>query len=93
MRGALVLLAPLVGAAVLTSRSDLDDCPGYSTSNIQQFGQRLTADLSLAGDACNTYGSDLPDLKLLVEEQSGTSSSHQYMQVDTYPKQNTASMS
>ncbi|CAG7915842.1 unnamed protein product [Penicillium olsonii] len=70
MRGALVLLAPLVGAAVLTLRSDLDDCPGYRASNIQQFGQRLTADLSLAGDACNTYGSDLPDLKLLVEEQS-----------------------
>ncbi|CAG8389415.1 unnamed protein product [Penicillium salamii] len=70
MRGALILLAPLAGASFLASRYDLDDCPGYRASNIKQLGQRLTADLSLAGDACNTYGSDLLDLKLLVEEQS-----------------------
>jgi len=72
MKSLLVLLAPLVGAAVLGSRSQLDDCPGYKASNIKQLGQTLTADLNLAGDACNTYGSDLPNLKLLVEEQSGT---------------------
>lgn len=72
MKGALVLLAPLVGAAVLGSRSTLDDCPGYKASNVKQLGHKLTADLHLAGDACNTYGSDVAELKLLVEEQSGT---------------------
>lgn len=93
MRGALILLAPLAGASFLASRYDLDDCPGYRASNIKQLGQRLTADLSLAGDACNTYGSDLLDLKLLVEEQSGTSPSSPHRQVDTYRKQKTASTS
>lgn len=73
MRGALFILAPLVSAAVLGSRSKLEDCPGYKASNIKQLGNRLTADLSLAGDACDTYGLDLADLKLLVEEQTGTS--------------------
>jgi alpha-glucosidase len=72
MKGILVLLAPLVGAAVLGSTDRLDNCPGYKASNIKQLGPRLTADLTLAGDACNTYGSDLADLKLLVEEQTGT---------------------
>jgi alpha-glucosidase len=72
MKGDSVLLLPFVGAAALSSISQLDDCPGYKASNVKQFGQQLTADLSLAGNACNTYGSDLPDLKLLVEEQTGT---------------------
>lgn len=67
----LFFLAPLVGAAVLGSSSQLDDCPGYKASNVKQLGQTLTADLKLAGDPCNTYGSDLPNLKLLVEAQTG----------------------
>ncbi|CAI7628563.1 unnamed protein product [Penicillium bialowiezense] len=70
MKVTLVLLATFARAAVLGSRPNLDDCPGYKASNIKQLGPRLTADLNLAGDACNTYGSDLSDLKFLVEEQS-----------------------
>ncbi|KAJ5746908.1 uncharacterized protein N7511_008604 [Penicillium nucicola] len=69
MKG-LFFLAPLVGAAVLGSRSKLDECPGYKASNVKQLGETLTADLTLAGHACNTYGSDLPNLKLLVEAQT-----------------------
>lgn len=71
MKGTLFLLAPLVGAAVLGSTSQFDGCPGYKASNVKQLGQKLTADLDLAGDACNTYGTDLPNLKLLVEAQTG----------------------
>lgn len=71
MKGTLFLLAPLVGAAVLGSTSQLDGCPGYKASHVKQSGQRLTADLDLAGDTCNTYGTDLPNLKLLVEAQTG----------------------
>jgi alpha-glucosidase len=71
MKGALFLLAPLVGAAVLESTSQIDSCPGYKATNVKQLGQRLTADLNLAGEACNTYGKDLPNLKLLVEAQTG----------------------
>ncbi|KAJ5268560.1 hypothetical protein N7505_004318 [Penicillium chrysogenum] len=71
MKGSLFLLAPLVGS-VLGSKSQLDSCPGYKASNVKQLGQRLTADLDLAGDACNIYGTDLPNLKLLVEAQTET---------------------
>ena len=81
MKGALLFLAPLVGAAVLGSTSHLDHCPGYKASNVKQLGQTLTADLSLAGDACNTYGTDLPNLKLLVEAQTGMLLHHSQVNV------------
>ncbi|SPO02052.1 related to alpha-glucosidase b [Cephalotrichum gorgonifer] len=60
-----------VAAAEILARatpdySKLDDCPGYSASNIQTTGNGLTADLKLAGPACNTYGDDLDDLVLSV---------------------------
>jgi alpha-glucosidase len=51
--------------------SSLGDCPGYSASNVQNDGSRVTADLSLAGTACSVYGEDLTDLKLEVEYQTG----------------------
>jgi alpha-glucosidase len=51
--------------------SSLGDCPGYIASNVQDNGFRVTADLALAGTACNVYGEDLPDLKLEVEYQTG----------------------
>ncbi|KAH9904359.1 glycoside hydrolase family 31 protein [Xylariomycetidae sp. FL2044] len=48
----------------------LDECPGYAASNIFNGNGTLTADLTLAGSACNAYGTDLVDLKLLVEYQT-----------------------
>jgi alpha-glucosidase len=47
-----------------------DVCPGYTASNVirTQFG--LTADLILAGPACNVYGTDVEALTLTVEYQS-----------------------
>ncbi|KAK5105011.1 hypothetical protein LTS08_001284 [Lithohypha guttulata] len=47
------------------------NCPGYTASNIQQSATGLTADLTLAGEACNVYGFDLTNLTLTVEYQSG----------------------
>ncbi|KAF2196277.1 hypothetical protein GQ43DRAFT_476474 [Delitschia confertaspora ATCC 74209] len=47
-----------------------NDCPGYTASNIATTDSSLTADLTLAGEACNVYGDDLKDLKLLVEYQT-----------------------
>ncbi|KAJ5578705.1 Glycoside hydrolase family 31 [Penicillium hispanicum] len=70
MRGLLLLLAPLMGAAVMGPRSDNSECPGYKASNIQEHDFSLTADLTLDGDPCNSYGLDLQDLKLLVEYQT-----------------------
>lgn len=64
-----VILASASGAAVADS---IDDCPGYTASNVVESDGKLTADLSLAGTACNIYGTDLKDLKLLVEYQTGS---------------------
>lgn len=47
-------------------------CPGYSASNIQQTSNGLTADLSLAGETCNVYGTDLTNLTLTVQYQTGS---------------------
>lgn len=52
------------------NNATLESCPGYSASNIQSDGSRLTADLSLTGPACNAYGDDLKDLRLEVEYQT-----------------------
>jgi len=59
-------------SSVLVRRqtSSLANCPGYSASNVQDDGSRVTADLSLAGVACNVYGDDLTDLRLEVEYQT-----------------------
>ena len=61
----------LLSLAAGTSAASPPDCPGYSVSNIIEAGGILTADLKLAGDACDIYGTDLVDLKLLVEYQTG----------------------
>lgn len=66
----LVTLAAFVAGALAVS---VEDCPGYTASNVVDTDGTLTADLSLSGDACNIYGTDLPDLKLLVEYQTGMS--------------------
>ncbi|KAI1823766.1 glycoside hydrolase family 31 protein [Xylaria intraflava] len=50
----------------------INDCPGYTASNVTETEGTLTADLTLSGTACNIYGTDLTDLKLLVEYQTGT---------------------
>ena len=71
MLRSLLLLAPLAGAAVIGFRQDTQHCPGYKASSVQEGANSLTADLALAGEACNTYGSDLENLKLLVEYQTG----------------------
>jgi alpha-glucosidase len=51
----------------------LSKCPGYKASNIKTTGSTLTADLSLAGTACNTYGTDLTKLTLEVVYETGSS--------------------
>ena len=54
--------------------ADLSTCPGYTATNVKTTSTGLTADLSLAGDACNVYGTDLENLTLTVEYQAGGSS-------------------
>lgn len=45
-------------------------CPGYSGSNVKRTPYGLTATLTLAGEACNVYGTDVEVLNLTVEYQS-----------------------
>ncbi|KAF9700636.1 hypothetical protein EKO04_002035 [Ascochyta lentis] len=63
-------LPVLATSLVKRQSSSLESCPGYTASNFQNDGARVTADLALAGTACNVYGDDLTDLKLEVEYQT-----------------------
>ncbi|KAH7304269.1 family 31 glycoside hydrolase [Stachybotrys elegans] len=49
---------------------DLSKCPGYKVVKHWETRSGFYADLSLAGEPCNEYGVDLPDLKLEVEYQT-----------------------
>ena len=59
-----------IGLGGIACASTIDDCPGYTASNVVQSKTGLTADLHLADDACNVYGRDLVDLRLMVEYQT-----------------------
>lgn len=65
------LIAATGRAFVIVVPRQATFCPGYSISNVQSGNTGLTADLSLAGPACNSYGSDIPSLKLMVNYDTG----------------------
>lgn len=72
----LLVAATAVSATSIDLRSasssdPLAKCPGYKASNIKTGKSTLTADLKLAGKACNVYGDDLTSLTLEVEYESG----------------------
>lgn len=72
----LLAAAAAVSATSIDYRSDsngdpLAKCPGYKASNIKIGKSTLTADLTLAGKACNVYGDDLKSLTLEVEYETG----------------------
>jgi alpha-glucosidase len=72
----LLVWAATASAAALVSRDAPSDdrltaCPGHKASNVQTTASGLTADLSLAGSACNAYGTDLNDLVLQVSYDNG----------------------
>ncbi|CAM1501165.1 Fc.00g103270.m01.CDS01 [Cosmosporella sp. VM-42] len=64
------LFSSLASAAIVSrdysGHGKLGDCPGYTASNVKTSGTGLTANLKLAGQACNAYGTDLKDLTLEV---------------------------
>ena len=45
-------------------------CPGYTALNVQKNAYGLSAVLTLAGKACNVYGTDIDTLNLTVQYQS-----------------------
>ncbi|KAF1813958.1 alpha-glucosidase [Eremomyces bilateralis CBS 781.70] len=58
--------------ASATAAASVDSCPGYAASNVKKGHGGLTADLTLAGTACDAYGYDIKNLKLEVEYQSAS---------------------
>ncbi|KAI1402580.1 glycoside hydrolase family 31 protein [Hypoxylon fuscum] len=77
MASRLLFMAAAASAAAVARRdypSDdpLTSCPGYTASNIVKTASGLTADLTLAGEGCNVYGTDLEDLTLEVSYDTET---------------------
>lgn len=67
LRGTFVLLAlTLAARSTFVDSAVLDACPGYKATNVKTSGTGLTAELSLAGTACNVFGNDIQKLKLSV---------------------------
>ena len=65
-------LIATASAAALATR-DTSTCPGYKASNVKASGGNIvSANLTLAGAACNVYGTDLDNLVLHVEYETGT---------------------
>jgi len=58
-------------SALQARNADPNTCPGYEASNVVETDSGLSADLTLAGTACNVYSDDIKDLKLVVEYQTG----------------------
>ncbi|THU91887.1 alpha-glucosidase [Dendrothele bispora CBS 962.96] len=52
--------------------SVLDACPGYQVSNVNADGSTLTGDLTLAGEGCNVFGTDIANLTLTVTYETDT---------------------
>ncbi|KAM0433413.1 hypothetical protein ACHAPT_004291 [Fusarium lateritium] len=63
------IISLLLFISAVTAAS-IDACPGYGASNVEETTNGLTADLTLLGEPCNVYGTDLTELKLVVEYQT-----------------------
>ncbi|KAJ3553318.1 hypothetical protein NM688_g3681 [Phlebia brevispora] len=50
----------------------LDACPGYKVTQVSSEGATLTANLALAGKACNVFGPDIEELSLQVTYETTT---------------------
>ncbi|GJE88081.1 glycoside hydrolase family 31 protein [Phanerochaete sordida] len=71
----LAVQAVLVASVVSGTHTDpavLDACPGYKATNVHSLGSTLTANLVLAGKACNVFGTDIEKLKLEVTYETNT---------------------
>ena len=63
--------APLIPNIIDPQAKDAQTvCPGYKASDVVKGDLGFAATLSLAGDPCNVYGTDITKLNLTVEYQS-----------------------
>ncbi|KAL4912479.1 glycosyl hydrolases family 31-domain-containing protein [Aspergillus aurantiobrunneus] len=66
-----LLWAFLAVSSRVSCQTSLETCPGYRATNVEECSHGLTADLTLAGTPCNTYGTDIENLKLEVDYETG----------------------
>ncbi|CDO71936.1 Glycoside Hydrolase Family 31 protein [Trametes cinnabarina] len=59
-------------ARAVSGSAELDACPGYKAKNVSTLGPKLTAELVLAGQPCNVYGTDIEKLALEVTYESSS---------------------
>ncbi|EPT05586.1 hypothetical protein FOMPIDRAFT_1034256 [Fomitopsis schrenkii] len=57
---------PSDDATTSTYSYNVSSCPGYTLNSLSETKTGLTAQLTLAGDACNAFGTDIVDLTLQV---------------------------
>lgn len=74
----LLALTAISNSSILPRAAEdtLASCPGYKATNVKTSSSTLTADLSLAGPACNFYGDDLKSLTLQVVYETSRSLRH-----------------
>ncbi|KJZ71519.1 hypothetical protein HIM_09057 [Hirsutella minnesotensis 3608] len=65
------LLPISVAEADRRESHSLESCPGYEAVNVVETSRGLSADLHLAGEPCNAYGTDLRNLTLEVTYEAG----------------------
>jgi alpha-glucosidase len=70
-RGLCFLLATTAVRSAVVDPTVLEACPGYDAVNVTSSGSSLTAELSLRGQACNVFGTDVHTLKLQVDYETG----------------------
>lgn len=63
--------AAITNRQLETSSDPSNACPGYTAGDVEKSAHGLTASLKLAGDACNSFGRDVEDLKLTVNYDNG----------------------
>jgi alpha-glucosidase len=61
----------LLFASAVLGQTPATQCPGYRATNVLQGDSYLVADLTLIGN-CSAYSTDINNLRLLVEYQTGT---------------------
>lgn len=68
-----IALGELVAGFVISvgGKQTADACPGYNADNVTITKTGLSAHLTLAGTACNSYGHDIPELILSVNYDTG----------------------
>ncbi|KAH7882262.1 glycoside hydrolase family 31 protein [Phlebopus sp. FC_14] len=73
--GGLAFLSPLTSVKATNNPTysyNVTYCPGYTLGSLTQSDYGLTAQLSLAGPACNAFGTDITELTIQVTYESQT---------------------